>query len=151
MADELELIYLMDPQCGWCFGYADTIRAFYDNIVVDSPIRLSVVPGGLFIPKKKISPEFIDGKRPIAKRISKMFGVEFSPSYFSDVLGGDFVLDSTPSCRGICAANLIDATKSLHFCVALSKARLRRRPQHLEAGSRCRGCSGARLRTEHLR
>jgi len=122
MVDEIKLIYLMDPHCGWCHGYSDTIREFYDSTIEDSAIVLTVVPGGLFIPARKISPEFIDGKRPIAKRISDIFGVEFSPSYFDDVLGEDFLLDSTPPCRGVCAANLIDPSKSVVFSLALGRA-----------------------------
>lgn len=112
----------MDPHCGWCYGYTETITEFHESVIKDSTIDLSVVPGGLFVPRKEISPEFIESKRPIAKRIGDSFGVEFSPSYFTDVLGEDFSIDSTPPCKGVCAANLIDASKSVHFCVALSRA-----------------------------
>ena len=118
---DVQLIFLMDPHCGWCFGYADTIMAFHDEVVADSEVGLSVIPGGLFIPKKQITQAFVDGKRPIAEKISKLFGVAFSPAYFTDVLGGPSI-DSTSSCKGVCVANLIDASKSVHFSVALIKA-----------------------------
>ena len=102
------LIFLMDPHCGWCFGFHDTIADFSDlhgNLGAAPALR--VLPGGLFVPGRQSSPSFADTKRPIAQRVEQRFGVTFSEAYFRNVLGADW-LDSDPPGRAIVAAELLD-------------------------------------------
>jgi hypothetical protein len=56
--EEVSLVYLMDPHCGWCFGFGGTIRAFYERVLEHSSIAFKVVTGGLFIPRIAGSVEF---------------------------------------------------------------------------------------------
>ena len=103
------LIYLMDPQCGWCFGHHHAIAPFsklHGNAGPDAALR--VVAGGLFIPRRAWSASKGDEKRPIAKRVEATYGVRFSEDYFRNVLGGPW-LDSTPPCRGIIASEVMGA------------------------------------------
>ena len=115
------LIFLMDPQCGWCFGYFKTISEFsglHGNR--GTQLALRVVPGGLFVPGRATSTAFANEKRPIAKRIESAFGVKFSDDYFRNVLGSGW-LDSDPPCRAIIAAELLD-TNPLDFAGSLMNA-----------------------------
>ncbi len=111
----------MDPHCGWCFGYSKTITEFYDSVIKDSPIGFEVVTGGLFIPRISGSSEFADDKRPIAARIERHFGVEFSPNYFKNVLAVSWI-DSAPSSKAICACNILAHSKSLYFSNSITEA-----------------------------
>lgn len=111
----------MDPHCGWCFGYRKTITAFYDRVIKDSSIDFEIVTGGLFIPGKPGSPKFANDKRPIAERVQRQFGVEFSPAYFENVLAAPSV-DSTPGCKAICASNILAESRSLYLSNAIIEA-----------------------------
>ena len=101
------LIYLMDPQCGWCFGHHGAIAPFsklHGNGGSDPALR--VVTGGLFIPRRAWTASKGDEKRPIAQRVEATYGVRFSEDYFRNVLGGPW-LDSTPPCRGVIASEVL--------------------------------------------
>ena len=97
---DAQLIYLTDPQCGWCFGYSDTIQDIVAHYQDDERVELSLVTGGLFHPALTTGPEFAEEKRPIAKRVSQTFGVRFSEEYFTNVLGAGR-LDSLVPCQAI--------------------------------------------------
>lgn len=112
--EEVSLVYMMDPHCGWCFGFGGTIRAFYDRVIEPSAIAFKVVTGGLFIPRIAGSVEFADDKRSIAARVEHQFGVSFSPNYFHNVLAGTWI-DSTPSSRAIHACEILDQSRTLQF------------------------------------
>ncbi len=111
----------MDPHCGWCFGYRETITEFYDSAVKNSSIGFEVVTGGLFIPARPGSLVFANEKRPIAERVQRQFGVEFSATYFENVLSAPCV-DSTPGSKAICASNSLDNSKSLYLANAIIEA-----------------------------
>lgn len=117
----MKLIYLMDPHCGWCFGFSDTISKIRDLAIETDSIEFTVIPGGLFIPAIAGSAEFADDKRPIASRIEDLFGLTFSPDYFDNVLSVPSI-DSTPSNRAVLACNLLDASRSLELSKALIDA-----------------------------
>lgn len=114
LPDEVSLVYLMDPHCGWCFGYESTIRAFYERVLKHSSITFKVLTGGLFIPRIAGSAEFANDKRSIAARVEQQFGVSFSPNYFDNVLAGSWI-DSTPGSRAIHTCELLDTSRTLQF------------------------------------
>ncbi|MCU7933206.1 MAG: DsbA family protein [Candidatus Thiodiazotropha sp. (ex Codakia rugifera)] len=87
MTAGVQLIYLMDPHCGWCFGYSGTIQKIVAHYQDDERLKLSLVTGGLMHPAIATGPEFGEEKRPIAARVEQIFGVKFADDYFSKVLG----------------------------------------------------------------
>ena len=105
MTKGAQLIYLMDPQCGWCFGYSGTIQEIAAHYKDDERLKLELVTGGLFHPALATGPELAEEKRPIAARVSRAFGVTFSEDYFTNVLGSGR-LDSLVPCQAINAAKI---------------------------------------------
>lgn len=113
------LLYVMDPHCGWCFGFGTVIEKLYERYRTDARVRFDVLPGGLFVPKIATSKAFADGKRPICERISQLAGVTFSESYFADVIGQGGYLDSEVPCRVLNTANHLRPDRLILFMEAL--------------------------------
>lgn len=105
MQPRAQLIYLMDPQCGWCFGFSGTMRAMVAHYQGDERLELSLITGGLFHPARAAGPDFAKEKRPIAVRVSRLFGVRFSEDYFRKVLASGH-LDSLVPCQVINAVKI---------------------------------------------
>lgn len=101
MDKKVDLIYVMDPHCGWCFGFGRVILDLFNSYGNNPSVRFDVVPGGLFYPAIKIPNGFADDKRPIASRIEELAGIEFSEAYFTDVLRTGKELNSEPPARAI--------------------------------------------------
>lgn len=113
------LLYVMDPHCGWCFGFGAVIAKLYERYRADDRVRFDVLPGGLFVPKIPTSKAFAEGKRPICERISQLADVTFSESYFADVIGEDGYLDSEVPCRVLNTANHLRPDRLILFMEAL--------------------------------
>ncbi len=101
MTNNIELIYVMDPHCGWCFGFGKVVLELFENYKNNPSVSFDVRPGGLFSPQIQIPEGFAEDKRPIAKRIEELSDVTFSESYFTNILGSGSFLDSEPPARAI--------------------------------------------------
>ena len=101
MNKPIELIYVMDPHCGWCFGFGKVILELFETYKNNPSLSFDVIPGGLFYPPIQIHDGFAEDKRPIAKRIEELTGLKFSESYFTKVLGNGSFLDSEVPARAI--------------------------------------------------
>lgn len=117
----LEVLYLMDPHCGWCFGYSATATELAQRYEGDPRVSLEVVTGGLFYPAIQGSAELAEEKRPIAARIERHFGVTFSDLYFERVLAAPR-LDSYPSCALINAAGVRNRADQFGVTAELTRA-----------------------------
>ena len=114
----LEVLYLMDPHCGWCFGYSATVTELVQRYEGDARVSLEVVTGGLFYPAIPGSAELAEEKRPIAARIERHFGVSFSDLYFERVLAAPRI-DSYPPCALINAARVRNRADQFGVTAAL--------------------------------
>ncbi|MFA8436756.1 MAG: DsbA family protein [Marinifilaceae bacterium] len=97
----MKLIYVMDPHCGWCFGFEKVILELFEKYKNNPSVSFDIKPGGLFHPAIQINEGFADDKRPIAKRVEDLSGVKFAESYFTNILGNGSFLDSEPPARAI--------------------------------------------------
>ncbi|MCW8329064.1 hypothetical protein MD588_09610, partial [Photobacterium sp. SDRW27] len=116
-----QLIYLMDPQCGWCFGFSGIMHEIVAHFQSDDRLELSLVTGGLFHPARVTGPNFAEEKRPIAARVEQMFGVNFADDYFSKVLGTGH-LDSLVPCQVINAVKMKTPGAEFGFAARLIDA-----------------------------
>lgn len=108
---KITLLYVMDPHCGWCFGFGTVIKKLYERYCTGNQVKLDVLPGA----KITTSKAFADGIRPIAERISRFAGVTFSELYFIDVIGEHSYLDSEVPCRVLNTANQISHARIIPF------------------------------------
>jgi putative protein-disulfide isomerase len=97
----IELIYIMDPHCGWCFGFGKVILEIVEKYQNNPSVTFDVKPGGLFHPAILTPKGFANEKRPIVKRIEELSGVKFSEKYITEILGSGSVLNSEPPARAI--------------------------------------------------
>ncbi|MFA8436758.1 MAG: DsbA family protein [Marinifilaceae bacterium] len=97
----MELVYVMDPHCGWCYGFGKVILELFEKYENNPSIKIDVKSGGLFHPEITVPEGFADEKRPIIKRIEKTSGVTFSEKYFNEILGNGSVLNSEPPTRAM--------------------------------------------------
>ncbi len=111
----------MDPHCGWCFGFAGTIKEIAAHYAQDPRLQVSLVTGGLFHPAVATTPAFADEKRPIAERVAKMFDVRFAEAYFQNVLASGH-LDSLVPCQFINAVKALQPSATFEFAHRLMQA-----------------------------
>lgn len=117
--EKTTLLYVMDPHCGWCFGFGTVVEQLYEHYRSDERVRFEILPGGLFIPKIFTSKTFGEGKRFIWERISHLSGVTVSESYFANVIGDGGYLDSEVPCRVINTASHLCPNHVIPFMEAL--------------------------------
>lgn len=108
IAKKLKLLYIIDPHCGWCFGFGQIILELFERYKNNKEVEFDVITGGLFVPKIQTSKSFADDKRPIAQRVSQLAGVNFSEAYFTDVIGKNGYLDSEIPCKIINTVKLLN-------------------------------------------
>jgi len=113
------LLYVMDPHCGWCFGFGRVIETLYEHYRSNERVRFEVLPGGLFVPKIFTSKAFADDKRSIWERISLLSGAIVSESYFANVIGDGGYLDSEVPCRTINTAGHLRPDRVVPFMESL--------------------------------
>lgn len=92
----MELIYLFDPLCGWCYGFGNQLQTFKDNF--EAKISFNVISGGMVTGSRvgtlsEIAP-YIKDSLP---RVEQLSGVKFGSAFLEDLHGpGKTILDSTP-------------------------------------------------------
>lgn len=79
------LIYVMDPLCGWCYGFSPVMQKVYDTY--KDKVNFQVVTGGMIIDEKvgpigKIAP-FL---KKATAQVTQHTGAEFSPLFLDTIL-----------------------------------------------------------------
>jgi putative protein-disulfide isomerase len=102
MADR-KLIYVADPMCSWCWGFAPVIRKIVDS--TDDHAEFSIILGGLRSETKPVSEERKAMYREVWPQIQKQTGQSFNCSL---VESADFIYDTEPACRAVVAARSME-------------------------------------------
>lgn len=94
------LVYIADPMCSWCWGFAPVIDTLVDEFA--SALSLRVVAGGL----RPYTKEPMDSASRAEilhhwHSVNEMTGQPFS---FEDALPDGFVYDTEPACRAVVTA-----------------------------------------------
>jgi putative protein-disulfide isomerase len=95
------LTYVFDAYCGWCYGFAETFRAFVDSHAWE--VEVEVVPGGLFVGTRRAPIRQIAHVARANEAIGSLTGATFGPGYRALVSEGSFVMDSHEAARGFLA------------------------------------------------
>ena len=122
MSKAIEISYLFDPLCGWCYGAS----AVLETLAARPDVTMKLAPTGLFAG---------DGARPMDdgfasfawtndQRISRLTGQPFSQDYRNKVLGDrTSKLDSGSATLALTAVALTDPDRELEALRAIQKAR----------------------------
>ena len=92
----MELIYLFDPLCGWCYGFGNQLKIFKDTF--EGKLSFTAISGGMVTgsrvgPLLEIAPYIKDS----IPRVEQLSGVKFGSAFLEDLHGpGKTILDSTP-------------------------------------------------------
>ena len=106
-----QLIYVADPMCSWCYGFAPVIEAIVDQFCERLPITLLM--GGLRAGNTKA---MTDADRQSIRehwqRVNAATGQPFDFSFFDQPA---FVYDTEPSCRAVVTMRLLNPTLALPY------------------------------------
>ena len=91
----MEIIYLFDPLCGWCYGFGPQMVQFAQS---HPNFTYTVLSGGMVTgervgPLSQIAPYIREG----VQRVESLSGVKFGQTFLNDLHGaGQSHMDSTP-------------------------------------------------------
>ncbi len=113
-----ELIYVADPMCSWCWGFAPVARATVERFADLAPMRVMV--GGLRIGADKP----LDGtmKAEIRSHWDHVHEATGQPFDFAFFERDGFVYDTEPACRAVVTARRIEPGCALAFLDRLQRA-----------------------------
>jgi putative protein-disulfide isomerase len=108
----MEMIYIADPMCSWCYGFHPAISAFAERFAAELPLRLMM--GGLRAGNREaMGAADKDYVRQAWARVGAATGQPFDMSFFARE---DFTYDTEPACRcrGERAAHAANACPAVH-------------------------------------
>ncbi|EZQ18436.1 DSBA oxidoreductase [Halopseudomonas bauzanensis] len=111
------LIYVMDPMCSWCWGFApviDAIQAAFPQL------DLHLVPGGL---RPGVTDPMQDSTRlALAEHWQAVHAATGQPVLTPDDLPAAFVYNTEPACRVLVVGRELDAGKLWALVKAIQSA-----------------------------
>lgn len=109
--DSKHLVYIADPMCSWCYGFAPVIEAITDQFRYRLPTFL--VMGGLRAGNTKaMSVADRESIRGHWQRVQATTGQPFDYGFFDRQ---DFVYDTEPACRAVVTMRLLNPDIALAF------------------------------------
>ena len=124
------LLYIFDPMCSWCYGFAPVIEAIAEHFGDRLPVKLMV--GGLRAGNTvAMTAKDRDYIRGAWTRVGAASGQPFDFAFFDRE---HFVYDTEPACRAVVTVRSMAPDKALAFKAAVSArstatTAIRRRPR----------------------
>jgi putative protein-disulfide isomerase len=98
------LLYVMDPMCSWCWGFAPVVQALADQAGA-AGVPLQLVLGGLRRERAALDPAMRVRILAHWQAVNASTGQLFN---FNDALPEGFVYDTEPACRALVTARGLD-------------------------------------------
>ncbi|HCV40034.1 DsbA family protein [Pseudomonas sp. SAR267] len=101
------LIYVMDPMCSWCWGFAPVAAALIAQ-AAEAGVSTRLVPGGL-----RSGGSALDGstRKYILEHWQAVAEATGQPFRFDGAMPDGFVYDTEPACRALVTARELDAER----------------------------------------
>lgn len=118
----IQLTYLMDPLCGWCYGASPALQA----LTAEPGVQISIAPTGLFAGdgSRPMSPEFAAYAWGNDQRIQGLTGQRFTERYQTQLLSDTRKrFDSGPTTLALTAVILTEPEGELNALRAFQEAR----------------------------
>lgn len=114
-------LYIMDPLCGWCYGFSNVMMQLYEKH--HAAFQFRVIPGGM-ITGARVAPvsEMADYILGAYKRVEEYTGVVFGTPYLDRLQEGTELQQSEPGCRAIYTAGQLAPERALTYTHLLQKA-----------------------------
>ena len=102
--DSMNLIYVADPMCSWCYGFGKTMDALLAAPGDAAPLRLALVMGGLRpYTTETLAPGRADEIVGHWNHVHEATGLPFAEGSASALRRPDFVYDTEPASRATVA------------------------------------------------
>jgi putative protein-disulfide isomerase len=113
----MHLLYIADPLCSWCYGFAPQLG----QLVQRHPdARLDLVMGGLRpFNREPMSAPFKAMLREHWEHVAQASGLPFDPAVLERE---GFAYDTEPACRAVVVARGLDASRAPEFMKAIQAA-----------------------------
>lgn len=98
------LLYVMDPMCSWCWGFAPVVQALAEQASA-AGVPLQLVLGGLRRERAALDPAMRVRILSHWQAVNASTGQLFN---FNDALPEGFVYDTEPACRALVTARGLD-------------------------------------------
>ncbi|MFJ4443781.1 DsbA family protein [Pseudomonas sp. NPDC089422] len=101
------LIYVMDPMCSWCWGFAPVAAALIAQ-AAEAGVSTRLVPGGL-----RTGGSALDNstRKYILEHWQAVAEATGQPFRFDGAMPDGFVYDTEPACRALVTARELDAER----------------------------------------
>jgi len=98
------LLYVMDPMCSWCWGFAPVAEALFAQ-AREAGVATHLVPGGLRSGSSALATSTRKYILELWQAVQDATGQPFS---FEGAMPDGFVYDTEPACRALVAARELD-------------------------------------------
>ncbi len=117
----IQVTYLFDPLCGWCYGVSPAMHA----LAAEPSMQLRLLPTGLFSHSGRLmDADFVVHAWQNDQRIAELTGLPFSDAYRQNVLSADGQpFDSAAMTEALTAVFLTSPEQELTVLSALQAAR----------------------------
>ena len=115
------LLYVMDPLCGWCYGFSPVVMKLQERY--EAVMDFRVVPGGM-VTGTRVEPvsEKADYILQAYKRVEEMTGVKFGDPYLDRLREGSTISASEPPCRALHLFFTLHPDKAVEYAHQLQRA-----------------------------
>ncbi len=103
------LLYVMDPMCSWCWGFAPVVQALAAQ-AAEQGVPLQVQVGGLRSEREALEPA---ARTRILSYWQAVHEASGQPFDFAKALPEGFVYDTEPACRALVTARNLDTDSVL--------------------------------------
>jgi putative protein-disulfide isomerase len=112
------LIYVMDPMCSWCWGFAPVAEALMQQ-AEEHGIGTHLVAGGLRSEQSPLSvrdrAQYLGYWEAVRERTGQVFDVEIG-------MPAGMTYDTEPACRALVTARKLDAARTWPFVESIQRA-----------------------------
>lgn len=113
-----ELIFVADPMCSWCWGFAPSMAAIRQNF--GDRLDVVLVTGGLRAGNDKIMDDAAKGTiRHHWEEVQKASGQPFDFEFFKR---DDFIYDTEPACRACVTVRALKTDQVLNYLDLLHRS-----------------------------
>lgn len=115
------LHYFYDPLCGWCYGFSNVLKNFYENHKDEFDVE--VISGGMVRGEsERPIGDMADYLKDAFKQVEKVSGVKFGEKFHERVQKGTEVFSSIPGSIALSVFKSFQEEKALYFASELQKA-----------------------------
>lgn len=93
----MELVYIYDAFCSWCYGFSSILTPFMEK---HPEYRVRVLSGGLILGREGTTAGDLPSLRRSAEKMASLYPVRYGAAYFALLDEGKARLNSTDAAKG---------------------------------------------------